>query len=379
MFGILSPRRPSRTHRKRRTLVTGVLAASVIIAGCSSSGGSSSSGTSVAAQKVTLTFFYYATSNQNIVPAKVISQYQAAHPNVTVKVLSGNNTSTFPGIVASEKTTGVPSVNCGYFNISSTTEGNLDNIWVPLDPKVVTNMADFPKSDVGPDNEGIEWGFTPVGLVYRKDLVNPAPTSWLDLLSPKYRGHVALIDFPLITYNGLVPINRILGGTDSDLSKGYSAYEAAAKAGQFQSVFTSTTQIQNLLQTGDATILGYAYGNVAPWIQQGMDLGYAVPKEGEIAFPIYFQILKGSTPAQVYNCEQIINQLLSPAELAQYAGLTYVAPTSTKVQLPANLADEPAYSKYAIQHALNLNWAVLAADTNENQTAWQTEVTSNMK
>ncbi len=335
--------------------------------------------TDIASQPVSLTFFHYSGSNQDIVPEAVIKAYTAAHPNVTVQVQQGNNTSTFPAIEASVKTTGVPTVNCGYFNVAATTQGEIDGIWDPIDPTVVTHVADFPAAALGPSGHGIEWAFSPVGLVYRTDLVTPAPTSWMDLLDSRFAGHVALIDFPLITYNGLVPVNRILGGTDADLSKGFAAYKTAAQAGQFQSIFTSTAQIQNLLQTGDVTLLGYAYGNIAPWITQGMQLGYVVPKEGQIAFPLYFQILKGSTPAQVYQCEQLINTLLDPTNLASYAGYTDVAPTSNAVQLPASLSSVAAYSKDAISGALQLDFNVLAQDTAANQQSWTEDVKNDLK
>lgn len=209
--------------------------------------------------------------------------------------------------------------------------------------------------------------------------MTPPPTSWLDLLSPKYKGHVALIDFPLVTFNGLEPINRILGGTDGNLTKGFNAFEKAAKAGQFQSIFSSTSQIQNLLETGAVTLLGYPYGNVEPWIKEGMKLGFAVPTQGEVSFPLYFQIVKGSTPAQVYNCEQIINQLLAPSELAAYAGYTDIAPTSTKVVLPKSLANVPAYSQTAIEHAITPNYGILARQTSQDQLLWTEDVANNLK
>ncbi len=328
---------------------------------------------------VSLTFFHYVGSNQDLVPEAVIKQYTADHPNVTINVQTGTNATTFPAIEAAFKTTGVPTVNCGYFNISSVTSGDLDGLWLPLDAQKITHLADFPAADIRPNGMGVQWGFNPIGLVYNKTVVPTPPTSWQALLDPTFAGHVALIDFPLITFNGLVPINRILGGTDGDLSKGYAAYQTAAQAGQFQSIYSQTTAVQNLLVTGDVTLTSLPYGIVEPWVAQGLPIAFAVPQEGEIAFPLLFEILKGSTDAQVAQCEQILNLLLAPENLAKYASDTYTAPTSTQVTTPSSLEGVPAYSTAAISAAMQLDWNTLAANIAQNQASWNSDVKGQLK
>lgn len=145
--------RRQRTTRSRRLVGSAAMAAVALASSGLSSASATTLSQNLAQEPASLTFFYYSGSDQNIVPQSVIASYSRSHPKVHISVMQGNNTTTFPGILASVKTTGIPSVNCGYFNATSTSQGQLDNLWLPLDPSVVTNMADFPSSDILSGNE----------------------------------------------------------------------------------------------------------------------------------------------------------------------------------------------------------------------------------
>jgi putative spermidine/putrescine transport system substrate-binding protein len=130
---------------------------------------------------------------------------------------------------------------------------------------------------------------------------------------------------------------------------------------------------------GDIRILGYAYGNVAPWRAEGAPIDYAVPKEGQTAFPLYFQILKGGTPAQVYHSEQLINRLLDPTVLGRYCQLVLTAPTNPKVALPDVLKSDPAFQSGNVANAIQLDWNIVAQQTAAWQEQFNREIKANLK
>jgi len=355
--------------------------------GTSAAPAASAAGTSAAAtippfakDPVSLTFFHYAGSNQEVVPQEVIKQYMADNPNVKVETMQGSNAATYPAIVAAYKTTGKPTVQAGYFNPDASTKGDLEDLWLPLEPTHIPNMADIPKAYWRDGNKGVGWGITALGIPYRKDLITPPPTSWLDLLDPKYKGHVGLPDAPLaFSFGGMIVINRLLGGNETTLDKGFKAFSDAAKAGQFQSIFPGNQQLKDLMVKGDIRILGYAYGNVAPWRAEGVPIDYAVPKEGQTAFPLYFQILRGGSPAQVYHSEQIINRLLEPKTLGRYCELVLTSPTNPKVALPDTLKTDPAFQSGNVANAIQINWTTVAQQTAAWQDQFNREIKANLK
>ena len=65
-----------------------------------------------------------------------------------------------------------------------------------------------------------------MGLIYHADKVKPAPTSWKDLLDPKFKGHIVLTDFSN-TYGLLsaLMLNQALGGSLDNVEPGFNALQ----------------------------------------------------------------------------------------------------------------------------------------------------------
>ena len=342
----------------------------------------SSSGSAIpdyAKDPVELTFFHYAGSNQDVVPTDVAKQYMTENPNVKINLMAGSNLATMPGIIASIKTTGKPSVNAGYFNAAAVALGDVNGIWTALDPAIIPNLKDIPDVYQRPGGKGVTWGVSALGIAYRKDKVTPAPTSWLDLLSPRFKGRVALTDGSL-AITGLYAINRIMGGSERNIDPGIKAFGDAAKAGQFAFIAQNTGSIFTdgaLANTFD--IWGEARTKLYALEVGGAPLAFAVPKEGVVVQPLGFQILQGNTPAQAYHAAKIINQLLAPANLSRYLDLTLTAATSTKVTLPDKLKNDPSFAADVLKNAIQLDWVASAENATSDLDKWNQQVKAVLK
>jgi putative spermidine/putrescine transport system substrate-binding protein len=378
---VLNALQSTLISRRRLLAATGLGIGAGVLAACGHSPGSapSSAGGEKADPKkpVSLTFFHYATSNQEVVPKAVTDQYMKENPNVKITLMSGSNATTYPALVAAYKTTGVPTINAGYFNASSAVQGDLDGLWRTLSATNIPHLNDVLDTYRRPGDKGVGWGLGLVGLGYRKDLVTPAPTSWLDILDPRFKGEVGLVDAPLFQFNGLYAVNHIKGGDESNMDPGFTAFKAAAKAGQFSQIYQAT-QLVDLLLSSAFELTGFSYGNLGPAIQKGAPLGFSIPVEGGIAFPLYFQIVNGSTPEQIYHSEQILNRLLAPDALARYAELTLTVPTTKNAKLPASLANDPVFAIGTVKNALQIDWKAAAANQGEYLDRWNRDVKANL-
>lgn len=338
---------------------------SSLLAACGSQGDSG---------PVNLTHFVWVGGGQGVVPREVVPAYEAEHPGVTIELYEGTNSVTYPKMVAAkEADPNKPLINFGFFNVDATVKGTKDDMWVSMDPEKIPNMNDVPQKWWRPDNKGITWGVSQLGLMYNKDLVTDPPTSWLDLLDPKYQGKVVMMDYPFDEF--LVTVSRSLGGDEKNDEEAWQRISEAAKRGQFLAFGSSNEDVKGPIVRGEALIAPWFAGMVQSWVEEeGVPLAVTEPKEGYEAFPLFFQIVKGSTERQISIASDIINTYLSPETLSRYCSLTRTPSTSTKVELDPAVAAIPAFQQDAVERAMLLDWDTIAERDVEWRERWDREV-----
>jgi putative spermidine/putrescine transport system substrate-binding protein len=332
-------------------------------------------------QPVHLTEFTWVGSGQDVQPPQIRDQYQAQHPNVTIDFSPGTNAETYPKIVQSlQVDPNNPLINFGFFNIDALTKGTAADIWVPLDPNIVTNLSKVLPAYRRPQDKGVFFALSAIGLMYNTQLVNPPPTSWEDLWSPRFKGKVAFWDAPNWSFNGLVETARLHGGGEQNIEPGMQIFEQAAKNGQIQSLYNSNDAGKQLLVSGAAWITPYFFGIMEPWVvDEKAPLGYVVPKEGQIAFPLGFAVVKGSSDAQKKAAMEIINMMLTPEFVGQWCNLTYGLPAVQDAKIKPELENLDAYKEGNIANAIQLDWQTIASSNNDWLEQWNSRVKANLK
>jgi putative spermidine/putrescine transport system substrate-binding protein len=362
-----------RDH-SRRAVLKGAGAAGLALGGLAARGGRSA-----AQDEVKTTMFVWVGSNQGVVPREVREQYLEEHPNVEIELFEGTNAETYPKIKASlEVTPDEPLINFGFFNIDATTKGTLDDVWLPLDIAKVPNLDNILDAYRRPDDIGVFWGLSGIGLVYHKEEVDPPPSSWHDLWDPKFEGKVAFWDAPAWSFNGLVATARLNGGGEDDIEPGMKIYAEAAESGHIHSLFNSNDQLRQLMVSGEVLISVFFKGIIAPWEAEGAPIGYVVPEEGQIAFPLGFQMVRGSDEAQQDVAQDMINRMLDKETLRRYCNLTATIPAGKDIKLDPPYDTDPAYLPEAIEGAMQLDWIKIAEKNEEWTELWNREVVANL-
>jgi len=330
-----------------------------------------------AAADVALTMFIWSGGEQGTVAREVVKDFVKGNAGAVIEFYEESNAVAYPKMLAAQQADPTkPLVNFGYFNSAVTFRGDQDKMWLPLDSAKIPNMNDIYPAYRRPGDMGVGHSVSPIGIAYNTDAVKSPPTSWADVWSnPAYKGRVILFDY-LWPYTGVVQAARMNGGNEANPDAGFKIW--SEHTDQLLALVTSTQQAQNLIARGDAWITIWAKGNVQQWADAGAPVGFTVPKEGLVAFPLFFQIVVGTKPDQQAVAERILNILLSPASLARFCELNGVAPTSSKVKLPERMAADPAYSAAAIETAIQLDWATLAAKDAEYRQKWDRLVKSKL-
>ena len=322
-----------------------------------------------------ITFFIWAGSNQGVVPMEVITAYRAAHPDVTIEVLESNNTITYPKMVAARRTTpDNPLVHCGFFNVDSITRGDVDDMWESMDPKRIPNMANVMDKYARPDNRGVAYQMSAIGLLYNEDKVKTPPDTWAALWDPAYKGRVVMFDYDTRV---MVIAARLNGGSEKNIDPGFRIW--SEHADNFRALVDSNDAVKNALASGEAWVAPWFSAISRIWIKEGAPFAFAVPKEGAIGFPLYLAIAKGVTPAQRAVCEDLINALLEAKNAGRYAELTAGIPVVKNATLSPEQMNDPELNLDVAAKAVVLDYSTIAQNTADWRRRWDREVKRRMQ
>lgn len=325
--------------------------------------------------KVNITFFIWAGSNQGVIPTKVIEDYRAAHPNVTIDILESNNTITYPKMVAARRTTpDDPLVHCGFFNVDAITKGKVDDMWAPVSTADVPNMANVLERFVRPEGKGIGYQTSTIGIMYNTDKVKEPPKSWSVLWADGNDKQVTFFDYDT---RMLAIAARLNGGDERNIDPGFEVW--ANHAGNIRALVDSNDAVKNLIVSGDAYYSPWFASLASVWMKEGAPLGFAAPEEGMIAFPVYLAIANGVTPEEKKVCGDLINTLLEPENAARYGELTYSVPVTTNAALSDEQKANPLLSLEAAEKAILLDYDYIAEMSSDWRERWDREVKFKMR
>jgi putative spermidine/putrescine transport system substrate-binding protein len=324
--------------------------------------------------KVHLTMFIWAGSHQGDVPRKVVAKYLESHPNVTIDFVESNNTITYPKMIAAKRATpDKPYVDFGFFNASTVAQGDVDDMWDSLDPANVPNINHVIPEYRRPNDVGVGYVTTLMGLLYNKEKIKTPPTSWTALWDPANKGRVTTFDYQ---WQALTVAARLNGGGEANIDPGFKLW--SEHADQFKALVNSNDQLKNLLVSGDAWIAPWFSNISQTWIDEGAPLEYVNPKEGAIAFPAYLQVVKGITPEKKKIAEEIINLLLEPENIGEYGALTYGVPVTDNAKLSDAQKNNPNLSLEVVKNAMQLDWGTIAKNDAAWKKRWDQEVKAKM-
>jgi len=328
-----------------------------------------------AQEPVEITFFIWAGSNQGIVPMEVIEAYRAEHPEVTINILESNNAITYPQMVAAKRTTpDDPLVHCGFFNVDSMTKGDVDDMWSNIEVADVPNLENVLPNFRRPEDKGVGFQMSGIGILYNKDQVSEPPTSWSVLWDEQSRGRVTMFDYDT---RMMAIAARLNGGDEYDIDPGFETW--AANAENFRALVDSNDGVKNLLVSGDAWYAPWFSSLATVWIDEGAPLAFAVPEEGAIAFPIYLTISSGVDEAEKKVCSDLLNTLLEPGNAGRYGQLTNSIPVVQGAEMTEEQRNNPALNLDMADNSIVLDFGHIGEMTSEWRQRWDREVKFNMR
>lgn len=238
----------------------------------------------------------------------------------------------------------------------------------PLKPSANLNAV-LPGSRMKNDMAvGIDLGMT--GLAYNKKMFDEkgwaAPTSWMDLADPKFKGKVVFQSASASSFglHAFLMFNRIQGGSETNVEPGFSKFTSLI-GGNVLEFIPSSAKISEMVQTGEAAIFPLTPTAVSNLKDKGIPVEYAQPKEGSVVLMVaQCVIAKNSEPELA---QKLAEYLLSPEAQSKALAAGNIVPSN-----PAAKATTPeAEKKLEVFHAymktaVNLDWDAI----NEKRPDW---------
>ena len=198
---------------------------------------------------------------------------------------------------------------------------------------------------------GLERGEGPVmqvaamGLIYHAEKVKPAPTSWKDVLDPKFRGHLVITDFGN-TY-GLLSFlmnNRVMGGDLDNIQPGLDAMKGVLKDAV---VIKASPEIQQNFAQNDAWLAPYAQDYAFALRKAGFPARFAAPSEGIAGSLITANVVAGR-PNTALAIKFVEASLRAEAQAMWAQDLRY-SPVNRTTKLDPEIAADVVYGEDAVK------------------------------
>ena len=228
-----------------------------------------------------------------------------------------------------------------------------------LDTSKLENAPDLYKEAFMYDTAVVtNWGT--YGLVYRADLVEKEPTSWMDLWDPAYAGgKVGMIDYSMGGgMEFLEAISRIQGTHIQDTSNWDNLFaELQSLKGNIGIYASQHADLESALSSGEIVISVETNGRAIGLMKEGYDIKFCQPKEGSIAMTSLAAISSGSTKKDL--AYLFVNELLSTDAQKAYAENNYYAPSNSKTVIDEELQSYMPYGQEQVSSLAYMDSAAL--------------------
>lgn len=174
----------------------------------------------------------------------------------------------------------------------------------------------------------------PMGIVYRTDKVNWKITSWSDLWDPRLKNKVAVPSPKYANAHFLVMINKLAGGTESNVDPGFKKVKELGP--NLLAEYADDVTAQRLLAQAEVWVVPVLSANAFKIIEQGVPAEFVVPKEGAPAGMDVIALVKGAPNAA--NAKKFINYVIGVESLSKTVEILKLTPLNRKIQLSPAVA-----------------------------------------
>jgi putative spermidine/putrescine transport system substrate-binding protein len=228
------------------------------------------------------------------------------------------------------------------------------------------------KGDVG---AGVQLGMTGIGYntkVFAEKGWAP-PTSWMDFADPKYKGKVVFQSASSSTFglHGFLAINRILGGSDSNVEPGFTKWASTVGPNVVEYI-PNSAKLSEMVQTGEAAIFPLTPTAIGDLKAKGLPVAYASPKEGPVLLLVDLCVVKNNPDPQL--AQKLAQFLLSAPAQTKAAQTSRQIPTNQQVVMPVDMQKSLGDLNQLVKKVTVVDWDVINAHRAQWDQRWNQQI-----
>ncbi len=260
------------------------------------------------------------------------------------------------------------------FDVSNGPQADYDllfgsNCIEPYDPAIVTNLPNvFAEAKQG--DFYAAFSILLFGMCWNTKEAQK-PTSFMDLLLPKYRGRVGIPAYGWYGMAWLHALNKTLGGNEDNIDAGIAAAAEMVKKNKAV-VVENADHGTRLMDSGDVVLMPYWNGRTIRLQEANIPAEFAIVP-GTVLLGSGFSIMKGSPFAR--KAQALVQSTLDPAKQLEFAQWSKYPPSNKLVKLPSDL-QAIAIPDGALEKTAKLDWQKINQHRSTYLERWNKEVIS---
>jgi putative spermidine/putrescine transport system substrate-binding protein len=222
----------------------------------------------------------YGGPYEDIIRERIIEPFEEKFGVTVIYDAVGSASQDYAKIKA---TGGRPGFDVVVMTASQSLDGCRDKLLEPLTGNAVPNLGALdPKLSAMAGECGAVHELQYLSLVWRKDKLPVAPTSWSDLLDEELDGRVILPTFQNVMAAYLIEVMSVTHGGDllDDVDPGFAA--TARLAGKAVGFEQASAVMENYIKDGRAWAMPFWNGRAQLLMDSGLPIDYVRPKEGTV-------------------------------------------------------------------------------------------------
>lgn len=218
-------------------------------------------------------------------------------------------------------------------------------LWATLDPDIV-DTSDVYEPLKAKNDDSVPIGMITNDLYYNKEVFEEngwdPPTSYQDLLDPKYCGKVGITDisqsyglYTVLGLGGLSKEDAEAGNLDEAFKIGLQKLADNKKC--FPTLEASSGALEQKMQTGQYIIGTHGSVRVLPLIKAGAPLGAVIPEEGAFLTLSFISPVENAPNPEL--AQEFAAWFLRPEAQEALMNAVFFGPVISTVEVPEELAD----------------------------------------
>ncbi len=256
------------------------------------------------------------------------------------------------------------------FDVVLLDEGPFDaapkDLFQPVSGSELPNYEQVLPALKSKDGWGPTTGVQAVGIAYNPKTVSSPPTSWNDLLNPRYKGRVSMQGMKTTQGTSvMVQFAKMNGGGEANIEPAFTLLKEQLKP-NLAGIAANSGALATLFQQGEIDLAPHDLNNVISLKEKGLDIDWVVPQEGGIALRPAQQIVANTANPEL--AAAFLNAALSQeVQTAMAAAPYYFLPANQNVKLSGILAEKlGGTTEEALTKLVLLDWSAI----NPNRTKW---------